>query len=339
MTQSTPRRWKGPTIREIADLSGVGVATVDRVLNGRHGVRDKTRERVNAALRKLADTRDAKVNVNIRLLCEADAPFNEALKRAAEEVNRTVPRIHVDDDCCLTDAFDPLSFARRVESSKARFEGLILVAREHPAINRAVRNLVKSGTPVVCLASDLPSSRRSAYMGNDHYAAGSVAGQLIGHALPKSEQSILIVSSAAFRSQREREMGFRRVLRSAYPHLRVAERVAADDVPEAVRSALLHCFEIHGSPSAIYNVAGANQGVAQALDHAGLADATVFVGHELTDVSCTLLESGHMDYVISHDVGSEVRRSAHWLLQCHEGVPDSPAFGPILVYTKYNCRF
>lgn len=339
MIQSSQKRWKGPTIREVAELSGVGVATVDRVLNDRPGVREKTRERVNAALRKLADARAARMNLKIRLLCDSGVTFNQAMKRAAKEINRTLPRINIEDDYSLTDEFDPVSFARKIEETGAGFDGLILIAREHPAVNQAVRRLVKSGTPVVCVTSDLPSARRSAYIGNDQYAAGSVAGQLIGHALPRSDQKILIVMSAAFRSQQEREMGFRRVLRSAYPHLRIEERVTADDVPETVFNELTRHFTTNGEPTAIYNVAGANRGVAQALEVAGIEETTIFVGHELTDVSRNLLESGTMDYVISHDVHAEIKRSANWIEQFYSGLTDDPEPSSILVHTKYNCRY
>ena len=40
---------KRPTIQDLADASGVSVATVDRVLNGRHRVREETARRVYSA--------------------------------------------------------------------------------------------------------------------------------------------------------------------------------------------------------------------------------------------------------------------------------------------------
>ena len=43
MDTSKSHGWKGPTVREIAALAKVGPATVDRVLNNRSGVREKTR--------------------------------------------------------------------------------------------------------------------------------------------------------------------------------------------------------------------------------------------------------------------------------------------------------
>ena len=40
---------KHATVAEIAKWAGVGTATVDRVLNGRQGVREETRQRVMQA--------------------------------------------------------------------------------------------------------------------------------------------------------------------------------------------------------------------------------------------------------------------------------------------------
>ena len=75
--------WKGPTIREIARLAGVGEATVDRVLNNRLNVREKTRLRVAAALDKLSRDRTGQHDaLDITLFSESGATFNAALAEA-----------------------------------------------------------------------------------------------------------------------------------------------------------------------------------------------------------------------------------------------------------------
>ena len=90
-------------------------------------------------------------------------------------------------------------------------------------------------------------------------------------------------------------------------------------------------------PSAIYNVAGANRGIAQALEESEVAESTIFVGHELTPVSQGLLESGTMDYVISHDFNAELRAAVQWIDAFHNGVEGDPGPTPILLHTRYNC--
>lgn len=330
--------WKKPTIREIADLAGVGTASVDRVLNNRPGVKEKTRSRVIAALEKLdSESSTETENLRIVLFSESGEAFNGAMAKAVSYTNRTTPGVHVDCHFVITKELEPLPFARKIEEDGKKADGVILVAREHPAVNRAVRNLTNDGVPVVCITTDLPSSRRSAYIGNDQSAAGCVAAQLIGLIMPKTPNSILLVMSEAYRSQQERELGFRRVLRSEFPHLRIEERVISDDSPETTKKQLLKYFEAHDAPAAIYNVAGANRGVAEALEAHGNAEDTIFVGHELTENSVALLESRVMDYVISHDFESEMSAAISWIKDRLSGIETSPQSTQILVHTRYNC--
>lgn len=331
------KNWKGPTVQEIAKLSGLGVATVDRVLNGRPGVRQKTRDRVQATLKKLQHNATAERILQISLVCDSGGTFNSALADAAIHTNRTLPGVSLLDTYSETNKFDAQAIANRIIEDAKRCDGLILVAREHPAINYAVRAIRKKGVPVVCLSTDLPSSRRNTYIGNDQYAAGSVAAKLIGQALPTSKQSILFAMSVPFRCQQEREMGFRRVLRSSYPHLHIEEKVICDDVPATTFEQLNSFFKTNGIPPAIYNVAGANRGVAKALAASSDAKKTIFVGHELTPNSQQLLLSGTMDYVISHDFYTEVQSAVQWIKSYHQGIEADAPSTPILLHTRYNC--
>lgn len=332
-------RWKGPTIQEIAKVAGVGPASVDRVLNNRPGVREKTRRRVVTALEKLTrEQGDDVASLTIRLFCDSGASFNAMVEAAVDRVNRTSPGLRIEGHFVSTNEMEPISFARKVEVEGAEADGVVVIAREHPAINRAIRKLVGQGKPVVTLTTDLPSSRRSAYVGNDQYAAGSVAAQLIGQILPEKRNNILLMMSVPFRSQQEREMGFRRVLRSEFPHLKIEERVTSDDSTATTRQQLAAYIEAHGCPTAIYNLAGANRGVAEALEACGKAQETVFVGHELTSYSRALLETGTMDYVISHDFTGEVAAAAEWIRGHASGAAVSdPTPTQISIHTRYNC--
>jgi LacI family transcriptional regulator len=330
--------WKGPTIRDIAAVAGVGPATVDRVLNNRPGVREKTRRRVQEALDKLSSEKSADGKpLDIRLFCDSGETFNAAMAAAERQVNRSTPGAVVHGAYVTTSRLEPMAFAQRIAEEGRTADGVVVVAREHPAFNRAIRKLVGDGVPVVCLTTDLPSSRRSAYVGNDQYAAGSVAGQLIGKALPPARGRILLVMSVPFRCQQEREMGFRRVLRADFPHLRIDERVISDDVPETTYEHIMKYIEAHGAPAAVYNVAGANRGVAMALERSGHAKDTIFVGHELTNRSRELLESGTMDYVISHDFAGELAAAVRWIRESRAGASAEPSPSPILIHTRYNC--
>jgi LacI family transcriptional regulator len=335
--QDAKSGWKGPTIQQVAEVSGVGVATVDRVLNNRPGVREKTRQRVRAAFDKLRLERLNAPSLRIALHCESGESFNAAVETAVQKLHRKEPGITLGSTYAVTNDLDANHFAADLLDQGKGADGSIVVAREHPAINSAIRQLRRMGKPVVCLTTDLPSSRRSAYVGNDQSEAGAVAAQVIGRALPREPGQILLIMSVAYRCQKEREMGFRRVLRAAFPHLRIEERLFTDERPETMRSQLVSHFESNGVPPAIYNVAGANRGVAQALDVTGEAPATLFVGHELTPVTQRLLQAGTMDFVVSHDFEAELTQAVRWITDSRNGVESEPAPSQIMLHTRFNC--
>ena len=81
----------------------------------------------------------------------------------------------------------------------------------------------------------------------------------------------------------------------------------------------------------------ARTGVSRALELVGAAGKTVFVGHELSNNSKGLLESGAMQFVIAHDFTSDLTAAARWIRDRIDGVTVSPSFSQILVHTRYNC--
>lgn len=331
--------WKGPTVQQIAKVARVGPATVDRVLNNRPGVRENTRLKVLAALEKLRlDLASGTGTLHIKLFCDSGETFNATLAKAEAAVNSSTSGVVIHGHYVPTNQVEPGAFADLVQADGASADGVIVVSREHPAINRAVRKLCSLGIPVVCLTTDLPNSGRSAYVGNDQYAAGSVAGLLIGNGLPREKAKILLVTSVPFRCQQEREMGFRRVLRAEFPHLKIDERMMSDDRPETTAEHLMRYFSKHDYPAAIYNVAGANRGVAQALSTITAERRPIFVGHELTVHTRAMLESGVMDYAISHDFVGETAAAVRWIRGAVEGARAAPPFTQILVHTRYNCE-
>ena len=55
-------------------------------------------------------------------------------------------------------------------------QGVVLTAPDHPLVVAAVERLAEAGIPVVTLITDLPTSRRVAYAGQDNRVAGGDRG-------------------------------------------------------------------------------------------------------------------------------------------------------------------
>ena len=71
-----------PTTKDLAKAAGVSLATVDRVLNGRSGVRQKTVDAVNAAIERIGFQRN---QVAATLARQKGYRFGFVLPRSGDE--------------------------------------------------------------------------------------------------------------------------------------------------------------------------------------------------------------------------------------------------------------
>src|SRR5260370_39470633 len=98
--------------------------------------------------------------------------------------------------------------------------GVFLKARDVPEIAEVVRELQHHGIPVVTVFTDIPLSGRVAYAGLDNRVAGATAAYLVAQWLgPRTGNVLITMSDERFRGEEEREISFRRALRTGYPQL------------------------------------------------------------------------------------------------------------------------
>ncbi|TIW46254.1 MAG: LacI family transcriptional regulator, partial [Mesorhizobium sp.] len=171
-----------PTFLEIARRAGVGTATVERVLNGRGGVRPETVEKVVAAARlldyprRLPEAHRGVIRIEV-ILVRPDATFFARLSRAFERIAATLDRSIAVHRTFLDEA-NPAEIAARILDPEMRRAGLILAVPDHPLVSAALRKLEADNIPTVQIVTQI-SGTRSTYVGIDNYAAGRTVGLLM----------------------------------------------------------------------------------------------------------------------------------------------------------------
>lgn len=322
---------KRVTIHDVASAAGVSLATVDRVLNDRPGVRKATIERVKQAAEDLNYKPDvfaaglAKKRVYRLHFLIPNGPnaFMEDLTREAASHAETLSgdrmQVHVEP----IDAFDGHRVAGTLAIlDRSQCDGVAVVAPAFPEVRAAIDRLQDRGVPVVTLVSDHPNSTRQHFVGIDNLAAGRTAGRLIGRFLADRPGKIgLIAGSLGLRDHADRYAGCEEVLSADFPHLELLKvREGRDD---NVRNADLvrKLLRDHPDMTGLYNIGAGNRGVIAALDEATRAERPVFVGHELTPYTRGALQSGTMDAVIAQDPGHEIRSAIRVLKALCDGTP------------------
>ncbi len=326
----SPTAWEPPiskpTFLEIARRAGVGTATVERVLNGRGGVRPATVEKVVAAARsldyprRLPEAHRGVIRIEV-ILVRPDATFFARLSRAFERIAATLDRSIAVHRTFLDEA-NPAAIAKRILEPDPRRAALILAAPDHPQVSAALRKLEAENIPTVQIVTQI-SGTRSAYVGIDNRQAGRLAGYLLGRLLgaDRPRKVAMFAGSLSYRGHQEREMGFRHVLGEEFPNLTIVElREMLDDRERAYAEAS-SLLDRHGDLAGIYNIGAGNQGIARALKERKRERSIVFLGHELTEGTKQYLLDGTMDGVIDQNPRVEAREALNLLAHGVRGLP------------------
>ncbi len=218
-------------------------------------------------------------------------------------------------DLRQVDVFDPMALALALDDLGDDYQGVAVVALDHPAVREAIDALIDRGVDVVTLVSDVPTSRRSRFIGIDNPSAGRTAATLMGRfAGGRSGPVAVIAGSLALRDHAERQFGFQQVIAADYPGLMVLPAIEGRDESDICRDVTARLLVQYPDLVGIYNVGAGNRGVADALEASGRAKAVIFIGHELTQHSRRFLLRGLMDVVINQDAGHEARSAGRILL-------------------------
>jgi LacI family transcriptional regulator len=318
------------TLIDIAREAGVSAATVDRVLNNRAGVRNRTREIVIETAQRLGYISGASgatpvtTDAVIRLDFVIPMGTNTFMKMLSRELDmQSAARPDLSVRVHPIEGLNPDTLAGVLSGLRGDTQGVGVIALDHPTVREAIRTLSADGVKIVTLASDITHVQRVAYVGIDNRQAGRLAGYVLGRFLGavQPKKVAMFAGSLSYRGHEEREMGFRHVLAEEFPNLTIVElREILDDREKAYAeaTALLHRYE---DLAGIYNIGSGNQGIGRALQEQKRERAIVFIGHEATEPTKQMLLNGTMDAVIDQNPRVEAREALNILSHAVRGLP------------------
>jgi LacI family transcriptional regulator len=318
------------TLKDIAREAGVSVATLDRVLHGRPGVREETARRVREAIERRgfrpfaagAELAKGRSRRFAFVMPEGANIFMSMILDHLAELSGWLAARRVGVETIKTNVFNPAALTQTLESLAGRYDGVAVVALDHQSVRAAIDDLVDGGAYVVTLVSDVPGSRRHHYVGIDNVAAGRTAGSLMGRFVRRKSGKIgVIAGSQSLRDHAERIFGFNQVMNLEFPQLGVLPPVEGNDHDGESEALMARLISDHSDLAGVYNVGAGIPGVAKAIADAGRESAITFIGHDLSVVTRRCLLRGVMDAVVHQDPGHEARSAMRVLLALTRGEP------------------
>jgi LacI family transcriptional regulator len=340
---------KRPTIQDLAEAAGVSVATVDRVLNRRHPVREQTAARVLAAAEAIGYHAAALIERRLEgespartfcfLLQKRTDYFYRQLAARLTEATRQAAGIRGKAIVEFVDELVPARIAERLLSVRGRADAVAVVSVDHPHVNQAVAALAEDGVPTIAILSDLTSPARAGYVARDTRKEGRTAGWLIARTARRPGKVGIIVGSYRYLSQEAAEISFRSYFREHAPEFSVLEPLVNLEEARIANEATLHMIEANPDLAGLYICGGGQEGVLEALRAEGGASGLVVVCNELTPVTRAGLIDGVLTAVISTPLALLAEQTVEAMVRAlapERAASPSQVFVPSELYVPEN---
>lgn len=337
------------TLKNVADRAGVGVATVDRVLNGRAPVSAATAGRVLAA----AEEMNYHAHELLRRRIEEMAPakilgfvlqkeskwFYQSLAKELRTAAQNLRSIRASVEILFVESLSPDDLAQAVDQLKGHVDAIGLVAVDHPKINAAVSSSVKAGVPVFALLSQLNAPKLAGYVGINGRKAGRTAGWAMSKFTQNSGQVGILIGSHRYLGHEALEVGFRSYLREYAPNIHLRDSVVYLDDAAVAYEATAEILRVAPELNGLYHCGGGVQGAVKALEEAGRAHEISYVCHERSPTAVQGLLDGTVDLVIASPVEEIAIKTTRAMARALDGKVSTPAemVAEFHVTTPENC--
>lgn len=312
-----------PTTKDLAKAAGVSLATIDRVLNGRSGVRQKTVDAVNDAIVRIGFERNQVAATLARqkgyrfafVLPRSGDEFLDVIIKHISEFDQASRAEMIQTKIVRIDEHDPHRAAKTLSRlSVDDYDGIAIMAPETPQIRDALHRMRERGIQTVAIISNQQEEDSQSFVGIDNVAAGATAGRLMARFLGKASGSILVLAETMqARDSLERRLGFDRILTPDCPHLHALPTLETHGYPDRTNLVLKNAFAAHDDIVGLY-IMGSEARIAidfaQKLHGAG---KLITIAHERTPSTEQALREKTLDALINQDPGHIVRSAVRTL--------------------------
>lgn len=318
-----------PTTKDLAKAAGVSLATVDRVLNGRQGVRQKTVEAVHEAIERIGFVRNQfaanlarqRLYRFVFLLPEHGDDFLASVVEKIDEAQAAFASDGILISYQRVLQTDPHRTADILSNiNEKETDGVAIMAPESPQVRDATLRIAERGISVVRFVSGQHGKHPFDFVGIDNRAAGATAGRLLGRFADGRAGKILVVAETMNSLDSvERRLGFDAVIGQGFQNLVSLPTLETHGSAARTREVIKNAYHHHSDIVAAYVLASEGRVPLQAISEFSDPFQQVIVAHERTCAVEEMLEAGTLDATIAQNPGHLVRSAVRLLKARSDG--------------------
>jgi LacI family transcriptional regulator len=348
----TPKKSR---IKDVARLAGVSIGTVDRVLHKRDGVAANTREKVKQILKEtnyspdvMAQVLKSRKGFHLVSLLPEPAEDNIFWEKHSAGIVRAIEELDL-FRLTLTqvtfDMFNEEDFQIKAGNVlNLKPDGVLLAPifkSESIAFSERLNEL---NIPFVFVDGFIENTNFLAYIGEDIYKSGRVAGQLTDMITP-SGSDILIVNFARniqnVHHLNNRMQGFLSYFEQ--PGINKGKKIKisiAEPTIENIKNAIDKAFTENPGIGSIFMSGSKSYLIASYLESKGF-DAINLIGYDLLDKNVKYLRSGKIRFLIGQRPEEQTYKAVKKLFEflSLNKVPEKMEYLPVDIITSENVDF
>lgn len=342
-------------IKDIALLAGVSIGTVDRVIHSRGEVAEKTRQKVQELLNEtnyspnvLAQVLKSKKRFHLVSLLpepnENNSYWNKhpmGMTRAMDELNPfpvTLSQITFD----ILSETDFQKMTTHILNLKP--DGVLLapIFKNESIAFCQLLNVEK--IPFVFIDGFIESIDFLAYIGENIFQSGRVAGQLIDIVTPEKSDILVVTIARNIQNVHHlntRTQGFLSYFdKSATNKGKKINITISDPSSESVRKAINEAFMENPGIGSIFITGSRSYLIASYLKEKGLKSINL-IGYDLQDSNVNYLKSGGISFLIGQRPEEQTYKGIKKLYEflLSNKIPDKIEYLPIDIVTSENVDF
>ena len=302
------------TLKEIADILGVSIGTVDRAIHNRPEISSRTREAVLKAV-ELYGYKPDKVARSLSLkskrkkigVISKEKPdffwnmINAGIKTAQKELTdygiEVIFRTYREEGQIET-------ITRNMEEFiENNVDAIAVVPKNIACIRDKINEAVGNGIVVSTFNDDLNNSKRAFYVGPQARQSGRIAGELMGRFLKNSGRVLILNIDIGSWEYFERLEGFKEILREKFSGINILADINFEYNENGINETnIKYILENLGDIDGIYDVDGASlYNVAHIKDSIGQLKNSILIGHEIWSRVSDYIADGTISACISQD--------------------------------------
>lgn len=241
--------------------------------------------------------------IRIAAICVQNNPFWVDVKSGIEAVTATLadPKYNCTVDFISMDTFDAQKFKEAIDTCIVKGYDAITTVGVSDAIVPSIDKAVAAGIPVYTFNSDPDKeSKRTAFIGQDLYAAGGKAGETMVELLGGEGEVGIITGMYSVPAHELRRKGAEEVF-AANAGIKVVGTVENHDSADEAYTATKDFITANPDLKGIYVTAGGPHGAAKALEELGLTDKVSLVCFDFTAENLEYVRKGAIKATIDQD--------------------------------------